>query len=154
MSLSKDITKKRRLSLKGAEVKAPPQPSQAQATAYTSEEVALGQLLQAEPLIGELIERFGLVSEITGKPLRAPEAEELEGRREASLRAERSLEDVAREILQPQRVYTSEEVITQLQATYQIGKKRAETGFKKLLEEGLLETASGDSYYLAGSTPF
>jgi hypothetical protein len=73
--LSIDLTKKKRLSLQGVELRAPKPRIEATPTLVdqrppTVEEIAYSKLVAKYPLIEKLVNRVGLVSDKTGERLR------------------------------------------------------------------------------------
>lgn len=65
-----------------------------------------------------------------------------------------TLATIAQRILQPEKSYNLEEVITRLQDGTGVDRSRAERGAEMMIQAGVIETINQGLYYLAGSTPF
>lgn len=153
--LSIDLTKKKRLSLQGVELRAPKPRIEATPILVdqrppTEEEIAYSKLVVKYPLIEKLVNRVGLVSDKTGERLRIVEISN-------TLRDRKKIEpvDLAKRILSGERSYTREEIVDRIEGATEVTKDRAEKGFNLLLQAGAIEpTLDPGLYYLSGSTPF
>lgn len=162
--LSTDITKVKRITLK--EVKLPPpapkdtEPPKRAVKPPQGEQRAYNRLLEINPLLGELVEAFDLVSQRTGRPIGErpqPVAEPIAPQVEAEPQGEPDtdkLTALAQQILQEADSYSKGEVIERIIEATQVSPQRAERGFLLMLQAGAIDTAQGDKYYLTGSTPF
>lgn len=153
--LSIDLTKKKRLSLQGVELRAPKPRIEATPTlvdqrAPTEEEIAYSKLVVKYPLIEKLVNRVGLVSDKTGERLRIVEISNKIKDKERI-----GLINLAHRILQGERSYNRAEIVDRIEGATEVTKDRAEKGFNLLLQAGAIEpTLDPGLYYLSGSTPF
>jgi hypothetical protein len=153
--LSIDLTKKKRLSLQGVELRAPKPRIEATPTLVdqrppTEEEIAYSKLVAKYPLIEKLVNRVGLVSDKTGDRLRIVKLPE-----ERMAIDNSKLIDLAHRILQGERSYNRAEIVDQIEGATEVTKDRAERGFNLLLQARAIEpTLDPGLYYLYGSTPF
>jgi hypothetical protein len=108
----------------------------------TMEEEAYQRALEINPHLSELAKRLALVSsKFTPHP---PGAHDLA-----------KLQEIATKALEPERMYTPEQVLQALQDTYQLPLERAQKGLEDLASAGVLAPIIGKThYYLASSTPF
>lgn len=179
--LSVDISKVKRPSLSEVKLPAPetrtelPAPAPLPAPA-SAEDIAYSKLVEVNPLVELLVDRFRLVSPATGKPLRkvelssppAPDPQEARTDPAPSppviygrIRETKPEQiDAARLIALAHRVipgedsYTREEIVERIQEATGVSGERAEKGFNLILQAGAIVPTLRDRYYLAGSTPF
>ena len=111
------------------------------------EEVAYNAILKRNPAIEELIEAFDLVSPTTGERIVRREGDPPQI-------PSSKLSKIAREILQGERSYSKEEIVTRLMEETKVGQTRAERGFTLMEETGIIQATVQGLYYLSGSTPF
>lgn len=105
------------------------------------EDIEFSRLVEADPIVGDLVSSLDLVDSQTG---RQPQRVDLS-----------QYYKIAIQVLPPETSASSEEIIEQLEQTFNITTARAENGFKKLLTSGtILPTLNPNLYYLKGSTPF
>lgn len=157
--LSVDITKVKRLSLRGIRLPAPTLPKEpstlspaeprAQVNRLPSqEEIEYNQLLSTYPIFKILVETLDLVSPTTGdriKTLDTPPPSPIN---------KPTLEALAQSLLRPENSYTPEQVIQKIIEDKGVSRTRAERGFKLLVESRALEPLPSGKYMLANSTPF
>lgn len=154
--LSTDIRKVGRLSLKDIELPAPESRVLKPTTKtkdvedpLTGEELDYTQIVIEYPLIKELVDRLELVSVKTKRPLRVAPQDKKEPVNTIKLIA------LAERLLKGETTYSKEEIITRLQEGTKVDRDRAEVGFTKMLDSGVIDgIIGGERYYLSTSTPF
>lgn len=143
--LSTDITKVKKLSLKGvslpsSERKVEPKKVEMPPTA---EEIAFSKMVEKYPILLEAVELLDLVSPVTGMRVRIVDIKP----------PKEALITLANKLIKGEDTHSKEEIIEAIQKGSRISKERAERGFNLMLEAGAFQTI-GDNYYLTGSTPF
>ena len=93
---------------------------------YTEEEIVYNDLVKRYPLLGDFVKETGLVFVSTLEPPR-----EIEDKN-------RALYNRAKELLSPERSYTPEEVVGELERAKKITKERAERGFRMMRTKGAI----------------
>jgi hypothetical protein len=93
---------------------------------YTEEEIVYNDLVKRYPLLGDFVKETGLVFVSTLEPPR-----EIEDKN-------RALYKLAKELLTPERSYTPEEVVGELEKAKKITKERAERGFNMMRTKGAI----------------
>jgi hypothetical protein len=93
---------------------------------YTEEEIVYNDLVKRYPLLGDFVKETGLVFVSTLEPPR-----EIEDKN-------RALYKLAKELLSPERSYTPEEVVGELERAKKITKERAERGFRMMRTKGAI----------------
>lgn len=93
---------------------------------YTEEEIVYNDLVKRYPLLGDFVKETGLVFVSTLGPPR-----EIEDKN-------RALYNLAKELLSPERSYTPEEVVGELERAKKITKERAERGFRMMRTKGAI----------------
>lgn len=93
---------------------------------YTEEEVIYNDIIKRYPKLGEFVKETGLVFVSSQEPPR-----EIEDKN-------RALFKLAKELLSPNRTYTSEEVVEEIERIKKIPKERAERGFKMMRIKGAI----------------
>ena len=93
---------------------------------YTEEEIVYNDLVKRYPLLGDFVKETGLVFVSTLEPPR-----EIEDKN-------RALYNLAKELLTPERSYTPEEVVGELERAKKITKERAERGFNMMRTKGAI----------------
>ena len=93
---------------------------------YTEEEIVYNDLVKRYPLLGDFVNETGLVFVSTLEPPR-----EIEDKN-------RALYNLAKELLSPERSYTPEEVVGELERAKKITKERAERGFNMMRTKGAI----------------
>ena len=93
---------------------------------YTEEEIVYNDLVKRYPLLGDFVKETGLVFVSTLEPPR-----EIEDKT-------RALYNLAKELLSPERSYTPEEVVGELERAKKITKERAERGFRMMRTKGAI----------------
>jgi hypothetical protein len=93
---------------------------------YTEEEIVYNDLVKRYPLLGDFVKETGLVFVSTLEPPR-----EIEDKN-------RALYNLAKELLNPERSYTPEEVVGELEKAKKITKERAERGFNMMRTKGAI----------------
>ena len=147
--LSTDITKVKRLSLRG--VKLPTTERRVEPITPilverppTDEEIAYSKLVAINPLIAELVERLDLVSITTGERIKNVEPQETD-----------KLTALAQRVIKGENSYSRAEVVARIKEATNVSQERAERGFNLILQAGVIEqTINPELYYLVGSTPF
>ncbi len=162
--LSTDITKVKRLSLKGVKLptterKVEPTPPILVERPPTDEEIAYSKLVAINPLIEELVERLNLVSIKTGERIKKVELrEDIKPHPEPEIKAQEidrpKLIALAQRVIEGENSYTKDEIIERIKEATNVNQERAERGFNLILQAGAIEPTLGDRYYLTGSTPF
>ncbi len=64
------------------------------------------------------------------------------------------LEKIVQQYMKKETMYKKEEIIAINLKVADGDRERAETGFRMMLEYGVIEQANEDGFYIAGSTPF
>jgi len=162
--LSVDITKVKRLSLKGVKLptterKVEPITPIMVERPPTDEEIAYSRLVAINPLLEELVERLNLVSITTGERIRKVELrEDIKPHPEPEIKAQEidkpKLIALAQRVIEGENSYSREEIIERIKEVTNVSQERAERGFNLILQAGAIEPTLGDRYYLTGSTPF
>lgn len=93
---------------------------------YTEEEIVYNDLVKRYPLLGDFVKETGLVFVSTLEPPREIEDQN------------RALYKLAKELLSPERSYTPEEVVGELEKAKKITKERAERGFNVMRTKGAI----------------
>jgi hypothetical protein len=93
---------------------------------YTEEEIVYNDLVKRYPLLGDFVKETGLVFVSTLEPPREIEDQN------------RALYKLAKELLTPERSYTPEEVVGELEKAKKITKERAERGFNMMRTKGAI----------------
>ena len=93
---------------------------------YTEEEIVYNDIKKRYPLLGDFVKETGLVFVST-----LEEPREIEDKN-------RALYNLAKELLSPERSYTPEEVVGELERAKKITKERAERGFKMMRIKGAI----------------
>jgi hypothetical protein len=93
---------------------------------YTKEEIVYNDLVKRYPLLGDFVKETGLVFVSSLEPPR-----EIEDKN-------RALYKLAKELLSPERSYTPEEVVGELEKAKKITKERAERGFNMMRTKGAI----------------
>ena len=96
------------------------------AAPYTEEEIVYNDIVKRYPLLDNFVKETGLVFVSTLEPPR-----EIEDKN-------RALYKLAKELLSPERSYTPEEVVGELEKAKKITKERAERGFKMMRLKGAI----------------
>ena len=148
--LSIDITKVKRLPLRGVrlpapEVREPEKP-------ITGEDIDYSKLVAKNPLIEKLVNSLDLVSIKTGERLRNVDIKE-EVRPQEPVDSSKLLA-LTKKIIEPENSYSKEDIIARIQEETKVSQERAETGFNLILQTGAIEPLPGGRYCLKGSTPF
>ena len=160
--LSVDITKVKRLSLKGVKLptterKVEPITPIMVERPPTDEEIAYSRLVAINPLLEELVERLNLVSITTGERIRKVELRE-DIKPHPEIKAKEidkpKLIALAQRVIEGENSYSREEIIERIKEATNVNQERAERGFNLILQAGAIEPTLGDRYYLTASTPF
>jgi hypothetical protein len=93
---------------------------------YREEEIVYNDLVKRYPLLGDFVKETGLVFVSTLEPPREIEDQN------------RALYKLAKELLTPERSYTPEEVVGELEKAKKITKERAERGFNMMRTKGAI----------------
>lgn len=175
--LETNLSKKGRLSLKGTKLRREPPPISEPATeppapqeegrSYTREEVKLGLMARQNKDVLELVDRLGLASSSSGRPLQPPTEAELAQIEQRTQRKPQEPSEqpigakdrakllrLTQELLEPESNYTEEQLAQFLQDEKGVGEARAQRGARMIIESGIMEEAGVGLYYLKGSTPF
>ena len=116
--------------------------------ATTKEEQAYSKLVAINPILAELVEALDLVSFQTEERIERVEVEE-EPTPDPKLKA------LAGRIIEGEKSYTREELISKIAEGTKTPQKRAENGFNLMLESGAIKSINKlGLYYLGASTPF
>jgi hypothetical protein len=152
--LSVDITKVKRLSLK--EIKLPTRDLRVEAyipkkvdRPPTEEEVKYSKLVEVNPLLEDLVERFDLVSNNTGARIKLIQTPT---RITDSNIFSKSLLDRALSTIPGEDHFSKTEIINRINK--EINTEDSEKIFNLLLDSGELEATPGGDYYLSDSVPF
>lgn len=149
-----DLSKVKKLSLRG--VRLPIREIERKATikALTSEEIAYSKLLQRNPLIEKLVEKLDLVSNTTGERIKKVNTAHLKPEGKAQEIDNFKLIALAQRIIEQRNSYTKEEVIDKIKEATNVNQERAEKGLNLILQAGAIEIIPGERYIIKGSTPF
>lgn len=136
-----DIKKTKRLSLKEAKLpvkqKTPVELNTAPQSHF-NEEVVYMTMVKRYPLLEALVASLGLVIDTDEKrPLETAK-----------------LWKITEDILTRNTSYTKEEIICRIQLNTKVSRERAENGFNKMIEAGIIEATGQGAYYLKGTAPF
>jgi hypothetical protein len=93
---------------------------------YTEEEVIYNDIVKRYPKLGDFVKETGLVFVSSLEPPR-----EIEDKN-------RALYKLAKELLSPEKTYTPEEVVGEIERVKKITKERAERGFKMMRIKGAI----------------
>lgn len=152
--LSVDITKVKRLSLRGIKPLAPQRREEPITPTVihqppTVEETVYSILVSKHPLLEELVETLDLVSPTTGERIKkvAPSPQPL-------LLENPKLEALALSLFKPETSYTPEQVVQRILEAKGVSRARAMEGFNLLVDTGALQITPASTYYLRDSTPF
>lgn len=162
--LSTDITKVKRLSIKDIRLPAPGEdkeitkPIQAEGPP-TDEEVIYSKLVDKNSTLENLVDKFSLVSSITGESIKKVDLTKNIEPHPAPKRKIKAgnikLKDIANKLLDEGNNYSGEEIIERIIKDTKVSHERAERGFNLMLQTGAIEKATNlEVYYLKGSTPF
>ena len=162
--LSTDITKVKRLSLRGVKLPAPevrvePTTPILVERPPTDEEIAYSKLILINPIIKDLVEGLDLVGIKTGERIKKVEIKEsIKPHPEPEIKTQEidkpKLIALAKRVIEGENSYSKEEIVARIKDVTNVNQDRAERGFNLILQAGAIEITSGDSYYLVGSTPF
>jgi hypothetical protein len=158
--LSTDITKVKRLSLKGiklptTERKVEPITPILIERPPTNEEITYSKLVAINSLIEELVERLNLVSIKTEERIKKVEIwEDIKPEVKTEEVDKPKLIALAQKIIKEENSYTKEEIIERIKEVTNVSQERADKGFTLILQAGAIETTPRNRYYLTGSTPF
>jgi len=149
-----DLSKVKKLSLRG--VRLPIREIERKATikALTSEEIANNKLLQRNPLIEKLVEKLDLVSNTTGERIKKVNIAHIKPEVKAQEIDNFKLIALAQRIIEKRNSYTKEEVIDKIKEATNVNQERAEKGLNLILQAGAIEIIPGERYIIKGSTPF
>lgn len=149
-----DLSKVKKLSLRG--VRLPIREIERKATikALTSEEIAYNKLLQRNPLIEKLVEKLDLVSNTTGERIKKVNIAHLKPEVKTQEIDNFKLIVLAQRIIEKKNSYTKEEVIDKIKEATNVNQERAEKGLTLILQAGAIEIIPGEKYIIKGSTPF
>ena len=156
--LSIDITKVKRLSLKEVKIPTterivePITPVEVERQP-TEEDIAYSRLVAINPLIEELVDRFNLVSNITGERIKRVDIPHPEPEIKQEIDRPKLIA-LAQRVIEGENSYSREDLIERIKETTNVSQDRAERGFNLILQAGAIEPTLGDRYYLTGSTPF
>jgi nucleoid DNA-binding protein len=149
-----DLSKVKKLSLRG--VRLPIREIERKATikALTSEEIAYNKLLQRNPLIEKLVEKLDLVSNTTGERIKKVNIAHIKPEVKAQEIDNFKLIALAQRIIERENSYTKDEVIDKIKEATNVSQERAEKGLNLILQAGAIEIIPGERYIIKGSTPF
>lgn len=99
----------------------------------TLEELNFNELLQINPLLNELVNRFDLVSTTTGEPIKVFDQEPPKNPNKELLN------NLAKGILQEGTQYAYNDLINLISSNTRVNKTRAENGLKLMVEAGVIE---------------
>lgn len=162
--LSTDITKVKRLSVKDIKLPAPGEdketvkPIQVEGPP-TDEEIIYSKLVDKNSTLENLVDKFSLVSSITGEQIKRVEITEgfkpHPAPEEKTKANSTKLKDIAKKLLEEGNSYSREEIIEGIIKDTKVSQERAERGFNLMLQTGAIKKATNlEVYYLKGSTPF
>jgi hypothetical protein len=163
--LSTDITKVKRLSLRGvklstSELRVEPITPILVERPPTDEEIAYSKLVAINPLIEELVERLGLVSETAGERIKKVELrEDIKPHPGPEIKAQEidtaKLIALAHRVIEGKNSYSKEQIVARIIEATEVSQERAERGFNLMLQAGAIEQTINPGFYcLTGSTPF
>jgi hypothetical protein len=151
--LSANVSKVKRLSLKGVKLPAPTEPAKTTPSVErppSDDELVYIRMTAKNPLIAQLVERLDLVSNATGERIKTvvpqvctplqPDKEKLTALIQHAIAGEDS--------------YTAKQLIERIVKTHGVNPERAEKEFHFLVKAGFLALTADNYYYLTGSTPF
>jgi len=153
---STDITKVKRLSLRGVKLPTPELRIEYITPILverppTDEEIAYSKLVAINPLIEELVECFNLISFTTGDRIKRIYLPKIERPQEVD---KAKLITLAQKVIEGESNYSKEDIIDRIKEVTNVSQERAETGFNLMLQAGAISYTTGESYFLTGSTPF
>jgi hypothetical protein len=151
--LSTDLRTVKKLSLKG--VRLPIKDKEPEPTIYppSPEEISYSKLVAINPLIEELVDRFDLVSNITGERIKIVDIPHPEPEKKTEIDKPKLIA-LAQRLLKGETSYSKEELIAIIKEATNVNQDRAEKGFNLILQAGAIEIIIGGRYCLIGSTPF
>jgi hypothetical protein len=151
--LSTDLRTVKKLSLKG--VRLPIKDKEPEPTIYppSPEEKAYNKLVDINPLIEELVDRFDLVSNTTGERIKRVDIPHPEPEKKTEIDRPKLIA-LAQRLLKGETSYSKEELIAIIKEATNVSQERAEKGFNLILQAGAIEIIIGGRYCLTGSTPF
>jgi len=118
------------------------------ATPETKEREVYSKLVSVNPLLETLVDRLGLVSQITGKRINPEQTTpEVEMQKNDMIK-------IGLEVVQPQNHYSRFQIIDKIQSVGNVGQSQAERCFDVLLSESIISDTGRNLYYLTESTPF
>jgi len=153
--LSTDISKVKRFSIRDIKLPTPevreiePKQPTTIKRPLSDEAIAYNKLLVINPLLGELVDRFSLVSETTGEAI-----EVIEGEPKVKEIDKPKLESLAERVIEGQNNYSREDIIERIIGSTKVTRNRAERGFNLMLQTDIIKEVLGNRYHLIGSTPF
>lgn len=159
--LSTDITKVKKLSLKGVNLPTPDRridkPIKKVDRPPTDEERAYSVLVETNPLLQDLVDSFKLVAPKKVK-VDLPQLEIEKTEKPQLLKKEPIVDNkigaLSLEILEPENCYKEEDIIDRIIEATKVNIDRAKKGFNLMLKDKAIEIILGDWYILKGSTPF
>ena len=121
-----------------------------------SEEVAYSKLIAINPLLEDLVKSLDLVSRATGEPIALVEGNfPSQSKQRKKPAYNPKLKAVAGKIIEGEKSYTREELISKIAEGTKTPQERAENGFNLMVEQGIIKyIKKTELYYLGGSTPF
>ena len=149
-----DLSKVKKLSLRGVRLPIREIERKATTKALTSEEIAYNKLLQRNPLIEKLVEKLDLVSNTTGERIKKVNIAHKKPEVKAQEIDNFKLIALAQRIIEKRNSYTKEEVIDKIKEATNVNQERAEKGLNLILQAGAIEIIPGERYIIKGSTPF
>lgn len=160
--LSTDITKVKKLSLRGVNLPTPERKVKRVTRIVekppTDEERAYSILVETNPLLQELVDRFKLVAPKRVKvDLPQLEIEKIEKPQllvKEPIVVDSKIVALAIEILEPEDCYKEEDIIDRIIEATKVNRERANKGFNLMVEDKAIEVILGGWYILKGSTPF
>lgn len=160
--LSTDITKVKKLSLRGVNLPTPERKVKRVTRIVdrppTNEERAYSILVETNPLLQELVDRFKLVApQIVKVDLPHLEIEKIEKPHlllKEPVVVDSKIVALAIEILEPEDCYKEEDIIDRIIEATKVNRERANKGFNLMVEDKAIEVILGGWYILKGSTPF
>lgn len=160
--LSTDITKVKKLSLRGVNLPTPERKVKRVTRIVdrppTNEERAYSILVETNPLLQELVDRFKLVApQIVKVDLPHLEIEKIEKPHlllKELVVVDSKIGALAIEILEPEDCYKEEDIINRIIEATKVNRERANKGFNLMVEDKAIEVILGGWYILKGSTPF
>lgn len=116
--------------------------------APTKDEIIYSKMLEENPNVANLVERLGLVSEETGRPIQSIKKTDTNTDRDKLMK-------LALSLLDKENSYSKDEIVKKIQLSKSVSHERAVNGFLMMVDAEILQIIkSADRYYLKGSTPF